>query len=194
MIRRILPPEELEAEKSVEEEKPFKKIISKIKRKDQNSILIRGEANVLVRQCCNPLPGDKIVGFITRGRGITVHKADCEKILDTDSQRLIKAKWKVGESILHPVRIQTLSSDRRELLAEIAKELSNLGADILSTHVQTTEDHQAINQFVIAIKDLKHLNKIIRALNHIKGITEVITTGIAGGLLSPKRASLPATP
>lgn len=175
VIRRILPPEELEAEKPDEEEKPFKRIISRIKRKDQSPILIRGEENVLVRlaKCCNPLPGDKIVGFITRGRGITVHKADCEKILNSDPQRLIEAKWKVGESIRHPVRIQTLSTDRRGLLAEITKELSNLGADILSAHVQTTEDRQAINQFVISIKDLKHLNKIIRALNHIKGITEV---------------------
>ena len=113
------------------------------------------------------------MGFITRGRGITVHKADCEKILNSDPQRLVEAKWKIGESIRRPVRIQTLSTDRRGLLAEITKELSNLGADILSAHVQTTEDRQAINQFVISIKDLKHLNKVIRALNHIKGIMEV---------------------
>ncbi len=174
VIRRILPPEELESEHA-EEEKPFKKILSKIRGKDQSPILILGEENVLVRlaKCCNPLPGDKIVGFITRGRGITVHKADCEKVLNTDPQRLVEAKWKGGESFRHPVKIQTLSTDRRGLLAEITKELSSMGADILSAHVQTTEDHQAINQFVIAIKDLKHLNKIIRVLNHIKGITEV---------------------
>jgi len=174
VIRRILPPEALEPDHT-EEEKPFKKILSKIRGKDQSPILILGEENVLVRlaKCCNPLPGDKIVGFITRGRGITVHKADCEKILNTDPQRLVEAKWKVGETFRHPVKIQTLSTDRRGLLAEITKELSSMGADILSAHVQTTEDHQAINQFVIAIKDLKHLNKIIRVLNHIKGITEV---------------------
>ncbi len=175
VIHRVLPPEKLEAEKAEEEKKPIQKFISKIKRKEQSPILIRGEEGVLVRlaKCCNPLPGDKIVGFITRGRGITVHKADCDKILNSDPQRLIEAKWQVSETVRHPVRIQTLSVDRRGLLAEITKELSNLGADILSAHVQTTEDHQAINQFVIAIKDLKHLNKIIRALNHIKGITEV---------------------
>ena len=175
VIHRVLPPEKLIAEKGGEEEKSFKKILSKIRRKEQSPILIRGEENVLVRlaKCCNPLPGDKIVGFITRGRGITVHKADCEKILNTDPQRLIEAKWQMKEPLRHPVKIQTLSADRRGLLAEITKELSNLGADILSANVQTTEDHQAINQFVIAIHDLKHLNKIIRALNHIKGITEV---------------------
>ncbi len=175
VIHRVLPPEKLISEKGEEEEKPFKKILSKIRRKEQSPILIRGEENVLVRlaKCCNPLPGDKIVGFITRGRGITVHKADCEKILNTDPQRLIEAKWQMKEPLRHPVKIQTLSADRRGLLAEITKELSNLGADILSANVQTTEDHQAINQFVIAIHDLKHLNKIIRALNHIKGITEV---------------------
>ena len=175
IIRRILPPEKLEIEHTDEEEKPFKRIISKITGKDQSPILILGEENVLFRlaKCCNPLPGDKIVGFITRGRGITVHKADCEKILNTDPQRIVEAKWKAGDSFRHPVRIQTLSTDRRGLLAEITKELSSMGADILSAHVQTTEDHQAINQFVIAIKDLKHLNKIIRVLNQIKGITEV---------------------
>jgi GTP pyrophosphokinase len=171
VIRRILPPEKLEDE----EEKPFKRIFSKIKRKDQSPILIRGVDNVMVKlaKCCNPLPGDKIVGFITRGRGITIHKADCEKILDSDPQRLIEAKWKVDDTVRHPVRIQTASTDRRGLLAEITKELSAQGADILSAHVQTTQDHHAINQFVISIKDLKHLNKIIRALSHIKGITEV---------------------
>lgn len=178
IIRRILPPEKLETESIEEEEKPLKKIISKIKRKDQSPILIKGEENILVQfaKCCNPLPGDKIVGFITRGRGITIHKSDCERILNSDAQRLIEAKWKVGEDVRHPVRIQTMSTDRRGLLAEITKELSAQGADILSAHVQTTEDHQAINQFVIAIKDLKHLNKIIRTLNHIKGVTEVKRT------------------
>ncbi len=175
IIRRILSFHDGEPEKPEVVEKPFKKILTRITRKDQTSVLIRGEENVLIRlaKCCNPLPGDKIVGFITRGRGITIHRADCDKVLNSDPQRLIDAKWKSGESILHPVRIQTLSTDRRGLLAEITKELSNLGADILSANVQTTEDHQAINQFVIAIKDLKHLNKIIRALNHIKGIVEV---------------------
>jgi len=171
VIRRILPPEKIEGE----EEKPLKKIISKIKRKEQSPILIKGVDNVMVKlaKCCNPLPGDKIVGFITRGRGITIHKADCEKVLDSDPQRLIEAKWKVDDTVRHPVRIQTASTDRRGLLAEITRELSAQGADILSAHVQTTQDHHAINQFVISIKDLKHLNKIIRALNQIKGVTEV---------------------
>lgn len=174
VIHHILPPERLSEEK-LEEEKPLKKFISRIKRKDQGPILIKGEDNVLVRfaKCCNPLPGDKIVGFITRGRGITIHKSDCERILNSDPQRLIEAKWKVGDMVRHPVRIQTISTDRRGLLADITKELTSQGADILSAHVQTTKDHHAINQFVIAIKDLKHLNKIIRDLNHIKGITEV---------------------
>jgi GTP pyrophosphokinase len=79
----------------------------------------------------------------------------------------------VDDTVRHPVRIQTASTDRRGLLAEITRELTAQGADILSAHVQTTQDHHAINQFVISIKDLKHLNKIIRALNQIKGVTEV---------------------
>jgi len=172
VIHRLLPQERLEEGR---EERPFQKIFSKIKRADQGPILIKGEDNVLVRfaKCCNPLPGDKIVGFITRGRGITIHKADCEKILESDPQRLIEAKWKVDDAIRRPVKIQTASTDRRGLLAEITKEITAQGADILSAHAQTTDDHHAINQFVIAIKDLKHLNKIIRALNNIKGITEV---------------------
>ncbi len=171
VIRRILPPEKLEGEES----KPLKKIISKIKRKDQSPILIKGVDNVMIKlaKCCNPLPGDKIVGFITRGRGITVHKANCEKVLDCDPQRLIEAKWKMDENIRHSVRIQTACTDRRGLLAEITKELASQGADILSAHAQITQDHHAVNQFVISIKDLKHLNKIIRALSHIKGVTEV---------------------
>lgn len=174
VIRRILPAEELDSESIPKEQKSLSKIISKFKGKE-NPILIKGEENVLIRfaKCCNPLPGDKIVGFITRGRGIAIHKSDCETILNSDPQRLVEARWKITETTRRPVKIQTTSLDRRGILAEITKKLAAEEADILSARVQTTDDNHAVNQFEIAIKDLKHLNRIIRALNHIKGITDV---------------------
>jgi len=175
VIQRTLPPEELDPESHPENQKPLLKIFSKFKGKDSSPILIKGEDNVLVRfaKCCNPLPGDKIVGFITRGRGIAIHKSDCGTIMNSDPQRLVEAKWKVTDTTRRPVRIQTTSLDRRGILAEITKKLAAEEADILSARVHTTDDNHAVNQFEIAIRDLKHLNRVIRALNHIKGITEV---------------------
>jgi GTP pyrophosphokinase len=120
--------------------------------------------------CCNPVPGDKVVGFITRGRGVTIHTADCQNAIDDDPHRKVEVEWDSTKEYSYPARIRIYSEDKKGLLAEISNSLSSNKANIKNARVDTTEDKKAIGTFEVEIRDLNHLNKVIRALEKIKGV------------------------
>jgi GTP pyrophosphokinase len=175
IIGKILPQEKLEQQKEELEEGRFKHLIQKITRSPKDALLIRGIDNVMVRYagCCNPVPGDKVVGFITRGRGVTIHTADCQNALDDDPHRKVEVEWDSTKEYSYPVRIRIYSEDKKGLLAEISNSLSSNKANIKNATVDTTEDKKAIGTFEVEIRDLNHLNKVIRALGKIKGVHQV---------------------
>jgi len=175
IIGKILPQEKLEQQKEELEGGRLKHLIQKITRAPKDALLIRGIDNVMVRYagCCNPVPGDKVVGFITRGRGVTIHTADCQNAIDDDPHRKVEVEWDSKKEYIYPVRIRIYSEDKKGLLAEISNSISSNEANIKNARVDTTEDKSAVSTFEVEIRDLNHLNKVIRALGRIKGVHQV---------------------
>jgi GTP pyrophosphokinase len=175
IIGKILPQEELEQQREELREGRFKSLVQKITRSPKDALLIKGIDNVMVRYagCCNPVPGDKVIGFITRGRGVTIHTADCQNAMDDDPHRKVEVEWDSTKEYSYPVRIRVYSEDKKGLLAEISQSLSSNKANIKNAKVDTTEDKKAVSTFEVEIRDLNHLNKVIRSIEKIKGIHRV---------------------
>jgi len=148
--------------------------------KAESSVRIRGVDDLLVRfaRCCAPVPGDAIVGFITRGRGLTVHTRDCLVVAKNvlDRERLINVEWDREESVAakRPVRIAVyLGNDRPGLLAEITGAISARNGNITKAEVTVTDDKKGINHFVVEVADLPQLQAIMSAIREIRDVTNV---------------------
>jgi GTP pyrophosphokinase len=175
IIGKILPPERLE-QKEEQEEGRLKRLIQKVTRSgSKDALLIKGVDNVVVRYagCCNPLPGDKVVGFITRGRGVTIHTSDCKNVMDDDPHRKVEVEWDSTKEYIYPVRIRVYSDDKKGMLAEISNSISSHKANITNARVETTDEKKAIGTFEVEIRDLNHLKKVIKGLEKIKGVQRV---------------------
>jgi GTP pyrophosphokinase len=172
IIGKILPQDRLEQQREEHEEGRLKSLFKKITHSPKDALLIKGIDNVMVRYagCCNPLPGDRVVGFITRGRGVTIHTADCQNAMDDDPNRKVEVEWDSTKGYSYPVRIRIYSDDKKGLLAEISNSISASEANIRNARVDTTEDKKAVSTFEVEIRDLNHLKKVIKALEKIKGV------------------------
>jgi len=172
IISKLVPPEKLERERK--EESRLKRLAQKIRR-EPSGIQIRGIQDMMVRfgKCCNPLPGDPISGYITRGRGVTVHTADCPNILGGDPERIIQVSWNLQEKAVHAVRVRLICIDKKGLLAEVSSSLASSEVNILRAHVTTTEDKKAICDFELEVNDLKHLQSAFRSLTKLKNVLRV---------------------
>jgi len=172
IIGKLIPPEKLEKDKK--EESRLSRLAKKI-RKEPSGVQIRGIQDMMVRfaKCCNPLPGDPISGYITRGRGVSVHTADCPNILGGDPERLIQVSWNLKEATVHAVRVRITCNDKKGLLADISSALSSSEVNILRADVYTTEDQKAVCNFELEVRDLKHLQNAFRALNKLKNVLKV---------------------
>ncbi len=175
VIGKILPQEKLEQLEEEQKEGRLKHFIKKITRGPKDALLIKGIDNVMVRYagCCNPLPGDKVVGFITRGRGVTIHTSDCPNAMDDDPNRRVEVEWDSTKEYIYPVRIRVYSEDKKGMLAEISNTISSHEANIKNARVNTTDDNKAIGTFEVEIRSLIHLKKVIKGLEKIKGVDRV---------------------
>ncbi len=154
----------------------LKTLMRKVTRRTSSSgIKVAGEDDVLVRfaKCCSPLPGDPVVGFITRGRGVTVHRRDCDKGLDLDPERRIDVDWDGTSNAQHEVAIQVLCADKPGLLAHISQSFTDQSVNISQAHCRATEDGRAVNTFHALVRDLDQLKGVIRSLSRIKGVYSV---------------------
>jgi GTP pyrophosphokinase len=174
IIGKIIPQEKLEQQKE-QEEGGLKRILQKFTRGAKDTLLIKGIDNVMVRYagCCNPLPGDRVIGYITRGRGVTIHAADCPNALDDDPNRKVEVEWDSTKEFSYPVRIRVYSEDKKGLLAEISSSMSSNEANITNARVDTTDEKRAVGTFEVEIRDLNHLKKVIKGLEKIKGVHRV---------------------
>ncbi len=159
-------------------EKPRPSAAARTAAKTEQGVRIRGVDDLLVRfaRCCNPLPGDPIVGFITRGRGLTVHARDCLTVAKSvlDRERIINVEWDVAEPGKRPVRIAVyIGKDRPGLLAEITGAISSRNGNITKAEVTVTDDRRGINHFVIEVADLNQLQEIIGAIREVKDVINV---------------------
>jgi len=165
-----------EHEAPAKTESMLKTLLRKVTRRTSTSgIKVAGEEDILVRfaKCCSPLPGDAIVGFITRGRGVTVHRRDCDKGLDLDPERRIDVDWDGHSKTQHEVAIQVLCANKPGLLANISQSFTDQGVNISQAHCRATEDGRAVNTFHASVRDLDQLKQVIRSLSRIKGVFSV---------------------
>lgn len=139
-----------------------------------DGIIIEGLDNILINlaHCCNPIAGDEIIGYITRGKGVTIHRAECPVLARTDSSRHLPASWGNGGSGRHAVRIQVISEDQPGMLAEISNALRQAEANILKASVET-RDSQGICWFTIEVTNREHLDKVFNNLRRLKKVTSV---------------------
>jgi GTP pyrophosphokinase len=138
-------------------------------------IRVDGQPDVLVRfgKCCGPLPGDEVVGFVTRGRGVTVHLKDCLKVFEADPERRIDVEWEPDAAAPWRIRMRVHSTDRPGLLATVTKTISKAGINIGAARVTTSEDQKAVQTFDLWVSDVDTLNAVMREIGRIKGVTTV---------------------
>jgi GTP pyrophosphokinase len=144
-------------------------------RSNRSGVQIGGVDDVLVRfgRCCNPVPGDPIVGFITRGRGVTVHTDNCEKSLATDPERRVDVSWDVRGDFKRPVTLRVLTADRPGMLSDITNTFSKKGVNISQANCRATGDDRAVNTFEVTISDLKQLTELMRTIERLNGVYSV---------------------
>ena len=139
-----------------------------------NGIVIDGIDDMLVKisQCCLPMPGDKVMGFITTGRGITVHKANCPNLLATDPVRRIEVSWSSDDQPAHRAQIQVVATDRKGLLVSLCDSLSTDNANIVNVDAHTSKNSRAMLNLVVEVDDLSHLSMVLQHLRQVKGVLE----------------------
>jgi GTP diphosphokinase / guanosine-3',5'-bis(diphosphate) 3'-diphosphatase len=150
----------------------------KTPRKPDAAVKIRGVDDLLVRfgKCCAPVPGDSIVGFITRGRGLTVHARDCMTVVKNvlEKERIITVEWDGGEPAKRPVKIAVyIGHDRPGLLAEITAAISSRQGNITKADIVVTDDRKGINNFVVEVDNLRQLQDIMQAIREVKDVFNV---------------------
>ncbi len=138
-------------------------------------IVIQGVGDAMVRfaRCCNPVPGDPVIGFITRGHGMTVHTANCANARRLDPQRKIEVEWGGGEGGAHPVKIRVSCDDRKGILATLTALLAQFDVNVVRADVRTWLPGQAECRFEIQVENLDRLQRILSALQGVKGVHQV---------------------
>ncbi|MBK9517874.1 MAG: bifunctional (p)ppGpp synthetase/guanosine-3',5'-bis(diphosphate) 3'-pyrophosphohydrolase [Anaeromyxobacter sp.] len=149
-------------------------LFRKVARRSLSGVRVSGVDDMLVRygKCCNPVPGDQIVGFITRGRGVTVHTATCDKVLESATERRVDVTWDVKGDFKRPVALRVVGADRPGLLAKISRAFGEADVNISQATVRTTAE-KAVFDLEVTIGDLKQLTGIIRSIERIDGVQTV---------------------
>ena len=178
-LLQALSPEELrDTEKKKLDSEQLEEIIPESSRPESLSrevIDIDGVDGMLVKvsQCCKPVPGDEIIGFITTGRGISIHKANCVNLASTDPQRWLSVNWSGTVKALHRSELLIRAENRKSMLADISSAISHDDAEIVSLNARTTADNVAELDIVIEVADLKHLQLVQQHLVQMPDIIEV---------------------
>jgi GTP pyrophosphokinase len=137
-----------------------------------------GDMLVRFALCCTPLPGEAITGFITRGRGVTVHLVGCPHALATDPQRRVPVIWKAGEETPRPIRLEVLCLDQPGLLAEMSKAIAAAGVNISTAEVKTTgQEGRALSLFELKVRSATQLNTLMHSIGAIDGVLRVSRLG-----------------
>ncbi|MNJ98545.1 GTP pyrophosphokinase [compost metagenome] len=177
-----LSPEYLEKEAAKTEDSSFMEKVMRAatqkSRKNNSLISVDGMDDILVHyaKCCHPIPGDPIVGFISRGRGITIHRADCRKAFEMDQLRKVDVNWNVkqaSEGQERMVRLEIVSHDIPGLLKSMSEAFAQQGINIQSAQIRTTKDKKAVCHFEISVQNASQLNQAIYEIQKIKGILNV---------------------
>ncbi len=148
-------------------------------RRDKSSsgsgVQVSGSPDVLVRfgGCCDPLPGDDIIGFVTRGRGVTIHQKDCPRVFELDRERRIEVQWDGDATQPRLIKIRVESRDHQGILAKVTNSISGAGVNIGAATITTGEDGRAVQNFDLWVTDVEKLNALTKEIRRIKGVASV---------------------
>ncbi len=143
--------------------------------KEAGPIRIKGLQDLLINlaACCQPIPGDEIVGYITRGKGVTIHRSDCAYLARTESFRQIPAEWDGHPQAFYPANIQVVTVDKPGLLADITSALKSADVNVTKASVTTTAEQRGIANFTVQVSDQQHLDRVFAALKRLKEVISV---------------------
>jgi len=170
VLGRLKPRLDIRADKS---QSLVSKMVSRFRRtKSDQGIRVNGVSDMLIHfaKCCSPLPGERVVGFITRGRGITVHLASCRHIQKADPDRLVPVSWDPMEKEAHSATLRVTSVERKGILADMSTIISQKDANIIHAEVKTTVDNKGIAFFTIEVEDYKQLQDIMSAIKKVRNV------------------------
>jgi GTP pyrophosphokinase len=184
VLAKLLPPEKLDgaSKKTGGALESLFRLVST--QKKGLGIRVKGVGDVLVRfaLCCHPLPGEHIVGFITRGRGVTVHTVGCPTVLESDPHRKVEVSWEEGGQPPRPVKIEVSCIDEPGLLAAISSAITSADANIARAQVRTFSSRKAVNTFEVMIKNSEHLKRVLHNVLTVKGVYKAVRArGRTGG-------------
>ncbi len=150
--------------------------IFNFRRSESKSIKLQGISNVMANfgKCCNPIPGDNMVGFVTRGRGMTVHRSNCYNlpISSEESDRLVPVKWEVSRSDLFNVHLKVIGQDRKGLLKDMTETISKLNINITSVDIKV-KDSVASARLIVQVSNIKQLDRVLKKVSEVKSIDKI---------------------
>lgn len=181
IITRLLEEYKKEHEEEVIEEKIQELTDSKnktVKKAPKSGVIVKGIDNCLVKfsRCCNPVPGDDIIGYITKGRGVSIHRTDCKNMEDLlqDKDRIIDVAWYNEETEgTYNVDIEILSNDRTGLLSDIVREITSQKINIMGVNTKTSRERIATIEVTVEVENIEQLNKVIKAIRKVDSVYEV---------------------
>jgi guanosine-3',5'-bis(diphosphate) 3'-pyrophosphohydrolase len=175
-LKAIYPDLDSAPEPAKEKPSAFERLVQRM-RGTTKGVRIQGVDGLMVRysQCCQPVPGDSVVGYVTRGRGVSIHRADCPNLLllSHEPERRLDIDWQKMEGELFVVRLALEGLDRRGLYADVAQAVTESGTNIKSMELRSGDGGGVSGSVLVEVENLTHLQKIIRAMRKVKGITDV---------------------
>ncbi|MEE2839689.1 MAG: bifunctional (p)ppGpp synthetase/guanosine-3',5'-bis(diphosphate) 3'-pyrophosphohydrolase [Acidobacteriota bacterium] len=177
-VLRRLDPEKIEEGAQKDEESKLTQVVNKVLRRSDSAIQVSGHDDVLVSraQCCDPIRGEEILGYMTSGRGVSVHSADCsnlEKFL-LDPERMIKVTWTSdGKAAIYPVRLLVATEDRKGILADITSAVSSVKTNIANVTADIVDNRYGLIDMTVEISDVDHLDEVLNCLKAIQGVREI---------------------
>lgn len=180
ILTRLLEEYKKENEEDTIEEK-IQELVqtkTKVKKVPTSGVIVKGIDNCLVKfsKCCNPVPGDEIIGYITKGRGVSIHRKDCTNVKDllSEEERIIDVEWyKEEKQGSYNVDIEVLSNDRTGLLGDIVREITGQKINIMAVNTKTDKDRIATIDITVEVKDIEQLNKVLKAIRKVDSVYEV---------------------
>ncbi|MBN2298422.1 MAG: bifunctional (p)ppGpp synthetase/guanosine-3',5'-bis(diphosphate) 3'-pyrophosphohydrolase [Deltaproteobacteria bacterium] len=158
-----------------EEQKKITEVPVKKKKQEASSIIVRGVEDLLVRyaRCCRPIPGDKVVGFITRGRGITVHRSNCPYVAEVDVERLVPVEWDIAASENHEIEFSVICEDKPGMLGSITASIGSRNINISKMKAYSNSNGSSICVLRVLVKSLTELDGLFHDIRRLKGVVSI---------------------
>ena len=149
------------------------KMVGRLKRRKQHpGIKVKGISDMLIRfaNCCHPLPGEGVIGFMTKGRGITIHHKNCRHAISADPERLVEVTWESAEDDVYPAKLRVTSVERKGMLADLSAIITQKDANIIQADVKTTMDNKGVAHFTVEVVNHEQLQGIISAIKKVRNV------------------------